>query len=111
VKKQRKIRWDIEKILAGVMSKSMYRYEVPIDDQSHTIHICGEPLYVSAQTQGTTIAKPVMEFWAEHNPGTETAEHTFQVFGTGHPLPDKAYYVGTAPRIGGLVFHLYELTT
>ncbi len=35
---------------------------------------------------------------------------TFAAYGTGHVVPDDAFYVGTARGIaGGLVFHVYEL--
>jgi hypothetical protein len=52
-----------------------------------------------------------VEFWAEHAKNGLTIAHAYQVFGTGHPLPDGAEHVATCPRTAeGLVFHLYEMT-
>lgn len=41
--------------------------------------------------------------------GQET-EHTYEVFGTGHPIPDNALWQGTTARTSdGLVWHLFQL--
>ena len=54
-----------------------------------------------------------MEFWAEDTtpaPGWTLLQRTFQVFGTGQPLPEKAQWRGTTDRDpAGLVWHLYEM--
>lgn len=84
-------------------SRKMFRYEVPVDGQPHEHLLASDPVAVAA---------PVLEcveFWAEQDPEVVPARRVFQVFGTGHPLPDGARWVGTCPRIGGLVWHLYEL--
>src|SRR5260370_973455 len=43
--------------------------------------------------------------------GAPKVPRRFQVFGTGHPLPQNARYVGTCPRVSGLVWHLFELVS
>lgn len=93
--------------------RKMFRYEVPVDDQETKHIFSGEIRKVATQPwrPGET---PVVEFWAEDvSPAPEGALllRTFQVFGTGHPLPDGAEWRGTADRDpAGLVWHLYELT-
>lgn len=83
--------------------RSMYRYEVAIDDQAHTIRLTGEPVAVAA-------AGRVVEFWAEHYADGESFPWTFQVFGTGHPVPERATWIGTCDRDpAGLVWHLFTV--
>lgn len=84
--------------------RSVWRYEVPIDDQAHALALTGVPLCVAS---GATIRD--VEFWAEHTEGAPETKRWFQVFGTGHLVPSGAVYCGTVPRIAGLVFHLYEV--
>jgi hypothetical protein len=88
-----------------VTGRAMYRYEVPIDDEPHIFGLSHSPVAVAAQTSAY-----VVEFWAEHTKDAPLADRAFQVFGTGHPLPDGAKWVGTCPRVEGFVWHLYEVT-
>lgn len=83
------------------MSRQMFRYVVPVDDQQHTFPLTSNPRAVAAADLD------LVEFWAEHDddPGIL---RSFQVYGTGHPLPDDARWVGTCARQSGLVWHLYE---
>jgi hypothetical protein len=108
------------------MSRRMFRYVVRVDDQPHTFDLaCGGysgPLHVAASRgRPGNIEQPaatgtggihVVEFWAEHNPDEhDERPRTFQVFGTGQPLPDDAHWVGTCDRTpDGLVWHLYEIS-
>lgn len=88
------------------IDRRMFRYVVPVDDQPHVIRLSGSPVAVTFAMSGS----PVVEFWAEHTEGAPQTEQAFQVFGTGHPLPGDAEWVGTCPRTAnGLVFHLYRL--
>jgi hypothetical protein len=83
--------------------RRMFRYIVPVDDQPHAFHLTSNPRAVAANGHAH------VEFWAEHDddPGIQ---RWFQVFGTGHPLPDDARWVGTCTRTAlGLVWHLYEM--
>jgi hypothetical protein len=88
-----------------MMARAVYRYEVPIDGRAHPLDLNGFPLRVAVQTD-----TQVMEFWAEHWEERPTETLHFQVYGTGHPVPHDAVYWGTADRVLGLVFHLYEVS-
>ena len=86
------------------MTRHMFRYVVPVDDRPHTIALSHNPVAVAAA--GYT----AVEFWAEHTKGAPQIKRAFQVFGTGHPLPDDAQWIGTCPRTdGGFIWHLYEV--
>ncbi len=87
--------------------RKMYRYEVPIDDQAHIFALTGGPVAVAASSNEGPV-----EFWAEHDWRKEPGKpRAFQVFGTGHPLPESARWAGTCQRTAsGLVWHLYEVT-
>ncbi|WP_424534397.1 DUF7352 domain-containing protein [Sphaerisporangium viridialbum] len=51
-----------------------------------------------------------VDFWVERHRGTPAVERTFQVFGTGQPIPATAIHRSTAARDPhGLVWHLYQL--
>jgi len=87
----------------------MFRYEVPIDDQPHVLGLTHSPVMVALDSRWNFGVHQV-EFWCEHTEGAPPAKRTFQVFGTGHPLPEDAKWTGTCPRSPeGLVFHLYEI--
>lgn len=83
------------------------RYEVPVDDQEHSVTL-GRIVHVASRSPET------VEVWA-----LDGAQHsrTFPVFGTGQPVPDPYgwEHVGTAlvgplpwPVLGPLVWHLFE---
>lgn len=84
--------------------RRMYRYVVPADDQPHIVALSHSPVAVAA-------AGPcAVEFWAEHTEGAPQVNRAFQVFGTGHLLPEDAKWTGTCERTpDGLVWHLYEV--
>jgi hypothetical protein len=84
--------------------RKMFRYAVPVDDQPHTIALTHGPVAVASPELAW------VEFWAEHTEGATQADRTFQVFGTGQPLPEGAKWIGTCPRVSGIVWHLYEVT-
>ena len=85
--------------------RRMFRYEVPIDGRPHFLRLSSGPVAVAAAGPDS------VEFWAEHAGGTPEAERVFRVFGTGRPLPQNARWVGTCPRVSGLIWHLYELVS
>lgn len=93
------------------MSRAMFRYQVPVDDQVHWIALRGDPQAFAAIFTRVGPGTMAVEFWAEHDTSATARERAFQVFGTGHPLPgaEAARYVGTCARVAGLVWHLYEL--
>ncbi len=87
--------------------RRMFRYEVPVDDQPHRIALTSAPRAVAFGLAGM---RAYVEFWAEHTDQAPEVTWTFQVYGTGHALPDDAEWVGTCPRDeNGLVFHLYRI--
>ena len=91
--------------------RKMYRYVVPVDDQPHEFTLTSDPVAVAAAwSEPPAASAMVAEFWAEHDAGPRGTGRAFQVFGTGQPLPPEARWVGTCPRIAGLVWHLYEVT-
>ncbi len=86
----------------------MFRYVVSVDDQPHVVPLSHSPVAVAAAPHGTY--GWAVEFWAEHTQGAPAVKRTFKVFGTGHPLPEDAKWIGTCARTpGGLVWHLYEI--
>jgi hypothetical protein len=98
------------------MTRRMFRYVVRVDDLPHTFDLaCGGysgPLHVAASRVAYAESDiHVVEFWAEHDPDAYTPEpRSFQVFGTGHIIPDEMHWVGTCDRTAdGLVWHLYEV--
>jgi hypothetical protein len=92
--------------------RRMHRYVVPVDDQAHEFTLTGDPVAVAIGehgSEGWAVGWSV-EFWAEHDDRAGRCDRAFRVFGTGHPLPADAVWVGTCPRTAGLVWHLYEVT-
>lgn len=90
------------------MARRMFRYTVPIDDAVHVIPLTGSPVAVAVAEAGRLY--PSVEFWAESYEDAVETRRSFQVVGTGQPLPNAAVWVGTCPRVASLVFHLYEVT-
>ncbi len=80
------------------MSNTIYRYEVPVDDEWHEIR-CSPVLYVACRSTN------VVEFWAHAI--DDAPARKFRVYGTGHPVEPHTMYAGTALAPGGnLVWHL-----
>jgi hypothetical protein len=86
-------------------ARRMFRYAVPVDDQPHGFPLTGGPVAVAAAGDLRSV-----EFWAEHDESRPARNRVFQVFGTGHDLPEGALWAGTCQRVSGLVWHLYELS-
>lgn len=91
------------------MTTRMFRYLVPVDGKAYAFDLDHNPVHVAYRFEAT--AGECVEFWAEHSDGDhDRGPRTFQVFGTGHPLPDGARWIGTCDRTpDGLVWHLYEV--
>jgi hypothetical protein len=85
------------------MPLAIHRYEIPVDDQWHTISLSGDVLHIAARRSDT------VELWA-FSDGSAGATCAFRVFGTGQPLPDDSalHYRGTALAPHGLVWHLFD---
>lgn len=82
----------------------IYRYALGADGRSHSFNLYGNVLHVHSRMKGT------VEFWAEFQENAPGVPRTFQVFGTGHDIPEDAKYVGTAMD-HPYVWHLFELET
>lgn len=95
--------------------RTMYRYEIPVDDRYHEIKLsdAGYPMAFGAKWEDET-QPPIVEFWAEHDDSFVQRTAIYRIYGTGHPIgdgdhpSDQFIYVGTAPRWRGLVWHVYE---
>lgn len=84
------------------MADAIYRYEVPVDDRWHPLQLTGPIVHVDCRNPR------FVEVWAIHT-DSPPVTRSFRVYGTGHPLPSGAQYVGTALAPGGqLVWHLIE---
>lgn len=93
------------------MTRRMYRYEVPVDGRAHACDLAAgvEPVAVAVAVNAGLPGGPSLEFWIEHDDTKPDVRRWYQVFGTGHPIPDTAAWAGTAGRDRhGLVWHLYE---
>ena len=85
------------------MSKAVFRYEIPLDDKAHPIPP-GMPVHFEV---GRRIAH-VGELWLEVYGGIpKSPTHEYQVFGTGHLIPDDFEFIGTA-REDPFMWHLYR---
>jgi len=83
----------------------MFRYEVPIGSGPVELMLSSNPMAVQLHPMGH-----IVEFWAEsYSDNAYPIARTFEVFGTGHLVPDNAHYWGTTIRTAGLIWHLYEL--
>lgn len=87
-------------------TRSVRRYVLAVGERA-TVKLsspAGPVLAVAARDEG------VVEFWDEHIDDGSAFDRVFEVFGTGHPIPDGAQWRGTASRTeSGHVWHLYEL--
>ena len=84
--------------------KSVFKYPL--------LHI-GTPMVLSLPAGSKALAFQFQEatptMWVEVTSSEEYVRREFQVFGTGHDIPDHAQYVGTV-QDDWLVWHLYEVT-
>lgn len=92
--------------------RTVYRYRVAVSDRPQAHRLTSDPVHVEAARVGVGSNAPhVVDFWTEHDDDRPEWERFFQVFGTGHPVPQDARYWGTTARTAdGLVWHLYEVT-
>lgn len=92
------------------------KWPVPLDDAWH--HIAVDPGQVKACAAGRDpghggYGDPTVFFWADERPrhkpdgydGRDTSAAWFRVFGTGHPIPPRAFHVATC-QDGVFVWHL-----
>lgn len=96
------------------MTRRMLRYQVPADDEWHTVELkAGASVFIAAHSER---GPDRVDFWAEGDldenfaPAGPLEPRKFRVFGTGQPLPDGVVWRATTARSPeGLVWHLMEL--
>jgi hypothetical protein len=83
--------------------RTIWKHEVKVgDDPTILLHDDARIIRVGSQSRG------VVTFWEEHSAlGDNKVLHHFEVFGTGHRIPDGFEYVGSVDD-GPFVWHLYE---
>lgn len=85
--------------------RTVYRYNVPVDDEEHDVDLTGPLLLVHSREHG------IVEFWASADTTTTPVTHRFLVTGTGRYVPDRAVYRGGT--VDGtdalLIWHLWEI--
>lgn len=87
--------------------QTIWKYELEITDRQ-TILMPAKARILSVQVQHERLC-----LWALVNPVLTKEERHFEVFGTGHPVPNRRRaYLGTVQISGGsLVFHVFETET
>ena len=83
---------------------TVYKYQLnPNQATQLELPIDAMPLKVDVQVG-------VLCLWAMVNPDAKTEARTFEVFGTGHPMPDfKRRFINTFfVQDGTFVFHAFE---
>ena len=86
------------------MGKKIFKFELETTDfQEVNMHLGAEILYMATQHE-----KPCI--WALVNPKAPLIKRTFEIFGTGHTIPDEyRKYIGSYQLNNGqLVFHCFE---
>jgi hypothetical protein len=88
-------------------NRKVWKYTIPVTGVPHGIQvpIGARPVHVAAGNRPDEVL-----MWVEVDADSPDVHRVFQVFGTGHPIPEGWEYVGTAPTPFALVWHLYERT-
>jgi len=82
----------------------MHRYRLPVDGGPRVIPLTSDPVHVEAAGDSA------VDFWAHHSARDTPRNRTFQVIGTGRPVPAGARYIGTTGRTpAGYIWHLFEI--
>jgi hypothetical protein len=106
---------DVENLGNTRIMPKVLRWEIPIDDEDHPVTFAGNVSYVAITSLIPGIGTGKLEFWTfddtsyTNDPDVPRAR-LFRVFGTGQEVPKGYFLIGTAPRVSGLVFHLFEKT-
>ena len=88
------------------MSKTIWKFEVPVTDRARVAMPAG------ARVLSVEIGKGlgVVWLWAEVDPAADVGDRGFRVVGTGNPLPEGVEdmrFLGTVLD-GPFVWHVYE---
>lgn len=96
------------------MARKVFKYgPLEIKDDVQLIHlpVSAKIVHVGSQSNG------YISIWAivDEDSTEVTSVKQFQIFGTGHPIPEDAQYVGTSIQgtpvtlqNGSLVWHVFE---
>ena len=86
------------------MPKTIYKYTIPVEDSPKI------EMPVGAKVLHVNVQRGVPCIWVEVDPSNEIETREFQVYGTGHMIPDNSgTYLGTfMVDDGNYVFHIYE---
>jgi hypothetical protein len=90
------------------VTRVIYKYPVPVDDQWHEVLTPGPSVIVHVDCQG---AFGTVNLWAEVDiDAAGSLTRKMRAFATGQAIPDGIYYVGTA-LAGPFVWHVYAEAT
>jgi hypothetical protein len=84
---------------------SVHKYELS-DSVNQTL----VNMPAGAEILRLAVQRGVPTIWARVDPDADRVTRTFQIFGTGNPIPPAAKYVGTFD-VGPFVWHVFELLT
>ena len=91
--------------------RTIYKYEIPVDGNLVSMPIDSQILSVGAQGESIVL-------WVEVDTERPECHRYFEVFGTGHAIPDNRMhsdmgvsrkFIGTV-FMGPFVWHVYEYT-
>lgn len=86
------------------MTRTIYKYSVPVDDEWHEISMPGPARVLHVECQG---GFGTVNLWAEVDiEGEGSTVRRMRAYGTGMALPDNAVYVGSS-LAGPFVWHVY----
>lgn len=89
------------------MRKAVFKYACEIGRQT-VLELSGPIVHIGVQPPRREYGHEVM-IWAEAEPGSvNTEKHVFEVFGTGHMIPESAVHIGSVID-RDLVWHVYEI--
>lgn len=89
------------------MSRVIYKYTVPVDDQMHSFELgwFDSVVHVGSQTGDTYDG---VQMWVEVHRTGPKAGRRFRVIGTGQPIEDNERYIGSA-MCPPFVWHVVEI--
>jgi hypothetical protein len=91
--------------------KSIYKYTLgPAGRQTIDIPTGFKVRHVGPQ-RVTSATMEGIQLWAEVDPNAPTVAATFEMAGTGHPVPVTGIYCGTAVMGDGFIWHIYLVGT
>jgi hypothetical protein len=98
-------------------SMKIWKWELNFDVRNHLaiVHIPRGGKILSLQVQqGKEVLADTICLWAEVNPALPIQERVFELFGTGHDIPEDFQvhrnYIATV-QVGEFVWHIYERVT